>query len=87
MSEEKDRKFFYKDKFFQDEEEFFNYVNKWPSCQTDNITFEREWKELGKNILINLEIYRKEMTNAEMNSVFEEGFVFFINRFLGRGRM
>lgn len=76
-------KFFYKGKFFQNEEEFWKYTEDWPFMKTDQETFFREWDHLGKELWMNIGMRRNDITNGALNDVLQENFFYLLQKFLG----
>jgi hypothetical protein len=79
-----DDKFFYKGKFFQNEEEFWKFVEDWPFMNTDQETFFREWEHLGKEIWMNIGLRGQEISNACLNEILQENFLHLLQKFFGK---
>lgn len=77
-----DDRFFYKGKFFKNEQDFWNYTEDWPFMNTDQETFYREWDHLGKQIWLNVQIRESKLSNGALNDVLEESFIYFLQKFL-----
>ena len=77
-------KFFYKGKFFQNEDEFWKYANDWPFMNTDQETFYREWDHLGKEIWMNIGLRGQEISNGALNEILGENFIFLLQKFFGK---
>lgn len=74
-------KFFYKGKFFQNEEEFWKFVEDWPFMNTDQQTFFREWEHLGKEIWMNIGLRGQEISNGCLNEILQENFLHLLQKF------
>ena len=58
-----------------DEDEFWKYVSDWPSMNTDQETFSREWDYLGKEIWMNIDLREKEISNGALSEILQENFL------------
>lgn len=81
---QENNKFFYKGKFFQNEEEFWKYVEDWPFMNVDQETFFREWDHLGKDIWMNVGLRGQEISNGALNEVLQENFILLLQKFFGK---
>lgn len=73
--QETDKRFFFQGKYFDKEEDFWKYVNDWPSQKLDLETFTRLWQQIGVDVWVNLEINDSEITNGSMNAMLQENFL------------
>ncbi len=67
-------KFYFKGKVFENEHDFWEYVNIWGTLECSEEEFNREWATVGKNIFFNLMIDGKTHTNDEVNILFQKIF-------------
>lgn len=67
-------KFYYKGKFFQDENGFFRYVKEWPKTPLTEESLEEMLNMLKKDILCNIQ-YGIEIKNGDMNNLLEKTFL------------
>lgn len=68
--------FYFQGKFFEDEEAFWQYVQKWGGMPLDQETADRLLNQLKKDILLNIFMFEREYTNNEfqklLGKVFED---------------
>lgn len=50
MTEEKPKNIFFISKYFETEEEYFEYVKEWGESHMDKEKFLKKWQELGHEI-------------------------------------
>lgn len=72
--------FFYQDKFFEKEEEFWDYVKDFNRRQTTVKDFDGLFEMLKKDVWMNLAMRRTQISNAELRSVLEDAFSFILQR-------
>lgn len=77
-------RFFYKGKFFQNEDEFWKFAEDWPFMNTDQETFYREWEHLGKEIWMNIGLRGQEISNGALNEILQENFLLLLQKFFGK---
>ena len=65
--------FYYKGKFFEDENDFWNYVNAWPNTFLSEESLCEMLNLLRKDILANLQ-FGCEIKNGDMNTLLEKTF-------------
>lgn len=65
--------FYYKGRFFQDQQDFFEYVRRWPDSILSEETLTEMLDLLKKDILINLQ-FGCEIKNGDMNRILELAF-------------
>lgn len=78
--------FFYKGKYFDNEKEFFDYVNEWPFKITSELDFNEMFEHLRKDIWMNLEMNQLSgtLTNGACNEIIEELFLIAFQKFIGK---
>lgn len=74
-------KFFYQGKFFEKEEDFWNYVNNFSNRQTTAEDFDRLFNMIKKDVWMNLSIRKTEISNSKMRNVLEDTFLFIMKNF------
>lgn len=72
--------FFYQGKFFDNEQEFWDYVKDFSTRQTTAEDFESLFDMLKKDIWMNLSLRETKITNSELRDVLEETFLFFLGK-------
>lgn len=77
-------KFFYKGRFFQNENEFWEYVKDWQFMNTDQETFFSEWEHLGKEIWMNIGLRGQEISNGCLNEILQENFLLLLQKFISK---
>lgn len=65
--------FYYKGRFFEDENDFFEYVKKWPETILSEESLDEMLSLLKKDILGNLQ-FGLEIKNGDMNNLLEKTF-------------
>ena len=65
--------FYYKGKFFEDENDFWDYVNRWPETILSEESLNEMLELFKKDVLGNLQ-HGLEIKNGHMNSLIEKTF-------------
>lgn len=65
--------FYYKGRFFEDENDFFEYVKRWPETILSEESLDEMLSLLKKDILVNLQ-HGLEIKNGDMNTLLEKTF-------------
>ena len=73
-------RFFYQGRFFEKEEEFWDYVKDFNFRQTTVEDFDGLFDMLKKDVWMNLAMRRTQISNDELLSVLEETFSFILQR-------
>jgi hypothetical protein len=69
------KRFFFQGKYFDNEEDFFGYVTEWPLFKTDEITMNRLFENLMRDLKLNLHIREIEINNLQLLEVLNTGFL------------
>ncbi len=67
-------KFYYQGKFFEKEQEFWDYVKDFTLRQTNVEDFDGLFDMLKKDVWMNLSIRKTKISNGELRDVLEEAF-------------
>jgi len=79
MNEE--NKFYFQGKYFENQEDFWEYVNKWPKEKLDLDTAKRLFMGLQKDVCMNLLLFEEHnFTNAEFSKMMHETFLSIIEK-------
>lgn len=78
MQKEKDQ-FYFEGRFFDNEQEFWNYTKKWGILSLDQETADRHLNIIKKDIIMNIFLRGIEFTNQEFVSYINKIFEFSIN--------
>jgi RNAse (barnase) inhibitor barstar len=73
-------KFYYQGKFFEKEEEFWDYVKDFSIRQTSVEDFDSLFNRLKKDIWLNLSAKNTKINNSELRNILEETFTFIIKK-------
>lgn len=68
-------KYYYRGKEYDNEEDFMKSAKEWPFKITDEQTFYEECERLAKNIWLNMEVLKIEITNEALHIILEEHFI------------
>ncbi len=68
-------KFYFQGKFFDNEDEFWEYVNQWPHLMSDSETIDRLMNSLKKQVQMNIGMYNIQIPNGQMNIIIEQAFL------------
>jgi len=74
MNDKKD-KFYFQGKFFDDKKEFWEYVDQWPEIELNQEILDEMMNSLKKEIMKNVFMYDRKITNGQMNSILENVFI------------
>lgn len=78
MTEEKNT-FYFQGKYFDNEEDFWNYSKKWRFLPLDQETADRNLNTLKKEIIMNIFLRGIEMDNMQFSALLNRIFEFVIN--------
>ena len=76
-------KFFYQGKFFEKEEDFWEYVKDFTLRKTNAEDFNGLFDMLKKDIWMNMSIRKTEITNSQVRILLDETFMFVIKKLWG----
>lgn len=65
------QEFFHKGQYFENEEDFWKSVNEWNENNVSEADWDSFFKDLQKTVTLNLQIWNKEITGKQMNTMFE----------------
>lgn len=82
VCENANQKFFYMGKFFDNEEDFWKYVNDFSSKYTDEEDFNALFDMIKKDVWCNLNIYGIEITNSDLRQILSDSFYLIINKII-----
>jgi len=75
--------FYFKGRFFEKQEDFWEYLQEWPLKIADQESFKREWDTLGIDIWSNISILRIEISNGAVNNILQKNFLRLLEEFYG----
>jgi len=78
MTEEKNT-FYFQGKYFDNEEDFWNYSKEWRFLPLDQETADRNLNTLKKEIIMNIFLRGIEMDNMQFSALLNRIFEFVIN--------
>jgi len=73
------KNFYYKGKYFDTVEEFYEGVHKYLTQSPNENQIEDHFKELIENFMLNYRLWSIEMNNQEWNIIMEQIFIFMIS--------
>ncbi len=65
IDKDKESKFYIHSKFFDDEKEFWKFVNEWPDMDVDIEDFKREMELKVRDVEMNNKLRNNKLTNKE----------------------
>jgi len=71
-------KFAFRGKYFVTEEEFFQYAKEWKNLEVSYQEAEKSLELFKSNMLINLSLIQKKMTNQEFEKILDDLFCEYI---------
>ncbi len=74
-------KFYLHGKYFDKEEDFWEYAKTWPLQKVDDESIDELFLGFKKNIEINIGLYMSEITNGELSEMLNTAFLQFIKNF------
>lgn len=75
-------KFYYKDKYFLEFDEFQKSANEWQFIKINQETFFTEWINLGISIWLNITLKEKKLSNKEFVEILNETFFNFLKKII-----
>lgn len=78
--------FFFKGKYFENEQELLEYAKEWPFLKTNQETFIREWEKLGQDILMNINVTEIDLSNGSLNEILQDNFLHLLQKFFGKDK-
>ena len=81
-STNKDKKFYFKGKYFDNDIKFWEYVSEWQFTDMDQESFLNEWNMLGKDVFVNCELNNIKFSNGALNNILQECFLHILNKYV-----
>lgn len=72
--------FYFQGKSFDNEEDFWTYVNEWPFLQLDESSARIQLKTLSESIIVDVLVRKMNITNIEFNGLLQEVLFFSLKK-------
>lgn len=73
-------RFYYQDKFFNSQEEFWAYVKEFGLRQTTEEDFDSLFAMIKKDVWVNISLREIRLSNFELRGILEETFLFILDK-------